>query len=199
VILNQQILSGVSSPATIARINETITTHSQTIFLVDSRHYQHHYEGVSLKLNMREAAALLQEPKDQPYSEDRAKDFALRITKSTGKPTYLTRGEQGIVVAVEDHATVIHGLRVTEPVDTVGAGDAVVAALAAAMATGATPVNAAVLANIAAMITVKKLKTTGTASAAEILAACENLQYVLPPMPIPGKRTGTQRHEENNV
>ena len=72
-------------------------------------------------------------------------------------------------------------MQVIEQVDPVGAGDAVVAALAAALAAGASPVHAAELANIAGMITVKKLKTTGTASAAEILAAAPALNYVFRP------------------
>jgi rfaE bifunctional protein kinase chain/domain len=190
VILNQQISSGVSSPATIARINALIAKHPETIFLVDSRHYQHHYEGASLKLNMSEAAELLGEPMEGAATEHRARDFALRISQSTGKPTFLTRGELGIVVAVGEQAIVIPGLKVAGPIDTVGAGDAVVAALAAAMAAGSNPVSAAVFANIAAMITVKKLKTTGTASAAEIEAAAENLHYVFPPKPGVGAEMG---------
>lgn len=184
VILNQQILAGVTLPATISRINKMIARYPQTIFLVDSRHHQHHYVGGSLKLNMDEAADLLQERKDQNYSENRARDFALRISRDTGKPTFLTRGELGIIVAADGKVTVIPGLKVTEPVDTVGAGDAVVAAVAAAMATGSNPVSASVLANIAAMITVKKLKMTGTASAAEILAAAEDLHNAFAAEPV---------------
>jgi len=190
VILNQQKQAGITSPSTISRINEMIAKHPQTIYLVDSRHYQHHYIGASLKLNMIEAADFLQEGKDQIHTEDRAKDLALRISDTTGKPTFLTRGEFGIVVAAEKEVTVIPGLKVSEPIDTVGAGDAVVAALAAAMATGSNPVSASVFANIAAMITVKKLKTTGTASAAEIVAASENPQYMFSPKFILGMTSG---------
>jgi rfaE bifunctional protein kinase chain/domain len=190
VILNQQKRPGITSPSTITRINEMIAKYPQTIYLVDSRHYQDHYMGASLKLNMIEAAELLQEGKERVHSEDRAKNFALRINNATGKPTFLTRGEFGIVVAVEKEVTVIPGLKVTEPIDTVGAGDAVVAALAAAMASGSNAVSAAVFANIAAMITVKKLKTTGTASAMEILEASENLQYVVAPNQISGMTSG---------
>lgn len=184
VILNQQIPAGITSPTTILRINQMIEKNPQTIFLVDSRHYQKYYKGASLKLNMSEAAALLHERKEQIHTVDQAKVISLRISETTGKPTFLTRGELGIVVAVEDQSTVIPGLKVSEPIDTVGAGDAVVAAVAAAMAAGSDPVAASVFANIAAMITVKQLKTTGTASAAEIMDAAQNLQYVFPPASI---------------
>ena len=200
VILNQQISSGVSSPATIARINSMIARYPRVIFLVDSRHYQHHYTGASLKLNMSEAADLLDERKDQIHSAERAQNFALRISKRTGKPTFLTCGKHGIVVAVEGKAIAIPGLKITGPIDTVGAGDAVVAAVAAAMAGGIDPVSASRFANLVAMITVQKLKTTGTASVAEILSAAANVEYTAAPAPIAGATIGVvARPEEGHA
>jgi rfaE bifunctional protein kinase chain/domain len=169
VILNQQVPGGLSRPETIARLNTMIAQHTETLFLVDARHHPEKYRGAVLKLNMSEAARLLREPHDA--SDARAVEFARRISQRTGKPAFLTRGELGIAVAVEDEVTLIAGLKVDEPIDTVGAGDAVVAAVAASLAAGATPVEAATLANIAAAITVKKLQMTGTASAQEILEA----------------------------
>jgi rfaE bifunctional protein kinase chain/domain len=181
VILNQQIPAGLSSPAMIERINKMIAAHPEIIFLVDARHYPEKYVGATLKLNMSEAARLLNEDCGIAVTEARAKYFAKLISEKSGKPAFLTRGELGLVVAAEGETTLIPGLQVIEQVDPVGAGDAVVAALAAALAAGATPIRAAVMANIAGMITVKKLQTTGTASAAEILAAAPTLNYVFWP------------------
>jgi len=59
-----------------------------------------------------------------------------------------------------------------EVFDVTGAGDTVIATLAAAMAAGASMTEAAVLANHAAGIVVGKLGTA-TASAAEILGSFE--------------------------
>jgi len=181
VILNQQFPTGLSSMDTIAQINQIVDAHPETIFLVDARHYADQYRGSALKLNMSEAAELLGESKEDFATETGAINLAARISCKTGRPAFLTRGELGIVVAIHDQATVIPGLQVIESTDAVGAGDAVVAGLAASLATGASPVQAAALANIAAMITVKKLNTTGTASAMEILAATECLNYVFLP------------------
>jgi len=181
VILNQQVPGGLSSPATIHRINEIVARYPRTTFLVDARHHPEEYTGAALKLNMREAAVLLHEDEERPASDARTKEFALRISEKVGKPAFLTRGELGIAVAVEGEVTLIPGLEVIERIDTVGAGDAVVAALAASLAAGASPVRAATLANIAAMITVKKLQATGTASAAEILRSNAELNYVFEP------------------
>lgn len=181
VILNQQIPAGVSRPAVIERINKVIAAHPKVMFVVDARHYPEHYKGTAMKLNMSEAARLLGEANAEAFSEIQAKDFALRISQKTGKPAFITRGEHGLVVAANGETTVVPGIQVLQQVDPVGAGDAVVSALAAALAAGATPATAAVLANVAAMITVKKLQTTGTASPAEIMAAVPELNYIFRP------------------
>jgi phosphoglycolate phosphatase-like HAD superfamily hydrolase len=65
-----------------------------------------------------------------------------------------------------------------EKTDPVGAGDTVVAALAAALGSGQDPWTAAKLANLAASITVRKLHATGTAMQTEILAVGPEPDYV---------------------
>jgi rfaE bifunctional protein kinase chain/domain len=181
VVLNQQVPGGVSSPALIKRINELIAAYPKVTFLADSRHYPGDYEGAALKLNMSEATRLLKEESTGTGSDERARDIALRVNQKTGKPFFLTRGERGLAVALDGQATLIPGLQVIESADPVGAGDAVVAALAAGLAVGAPAFAAAALANAAAMITVKKVRTTGTASSSEILAAIPDLNYIFSP------------------
>jgi len=181
VVLNQQIPGGLTSPAMIERINKVIAANPKVIFLVDSRHYPEKYKGAAMKVNMSEAARLLGEDAESSFSEVRAKDFAQRISRNSGKPAFITRGDLGLVVSADGATTIIPGLQIIEQVDPVGAGDTVVSALAASLAVGASPVKAAELANIAAMITVKKLQTTGTASPAEILAAIPGLNYIFRP------------------
>lgn len=181
VILNQQIPGGVSSPAVIERINKVIAAHPKVTFVVDSRHYPEMYKGAAMKINMSEAARLLGEDQTQMFTEPQARDFALRISQKSGKPAFITRGEHGLVVAANGETTVVPGIQVLEQTDPVGAGDATVSALTASLAAGATPARAAVLANVAAMITVKKLQTTGTASPAEIMAAVPELNYIFRP------------------
>lgn len=175
VVLNQQIARGISSPATIESINGIIERHPGVIFLVDARDNGRLYRGAVLKLNLREAAHRLGMEQRQTPAEEWAKILATQISQETGRPTFLTRGDAGIVVSVDGRAVAIPGLKVSGRTDAVGAGDAVVASLAAALAAGAPPVLAATLANIAAAVTVKKIQTTGTATVAEILGESENL------------------------
>lgn len=181
IVLNQQVPSGLCSMKLIKKINEVVARHPAKLFIVDSRHRPEQFEKVALKLNMAEAAKLLHEDPAQDMFDDRAREFALRISRRTQKPVFLTRGELGLAVAVADQVTLIPGLQVLEQTDTVGAGDTVVAALAASLAGGASPVEAGTLANIAATVTVKKLKMTGTASVEEILSAAREPNYVFNP------------------
>ena len=80
----------------------------------------------------------------------------------------ITRGEQGMMLVEGNRDPVFVETAAREVYDVTGAGDTVVATLAAALAAGASMTEAAVLANQAAGIVVGKLGTA-TASAQEIL------------------------------
>ena len=181
VVLNQQIYRGVSSLPLIEHMNQVIAGYPETLFLVDARHRPDLYRGAVLKLNVAEAARFLQEPSQDSAETETVKSFAARISQRTGKPTFLTRAERGIVVADGDETHEIPGIQILEKTDTVGAGDTVVAALAAALGSGQDPRTAAKLANLTASITVRKLRTTGMATQAEILAAGPEPDYIFEP------------------
>lgn len=181
VVLNQQIPRGVSSLSVIERINRVIADHPKTQFLVDARHRPDLYQKGVLKLNSQEAARFLGEPIEDFISAEKAKEYARRIAHKTGKPAFLTRGEQGILVAHGDQIDEIPGIQVIEKTDPVGAGDTVVATIAAVLGSGQPPAIAARMANIAASITVRKLQTTGTATPAEILAVGPEPDYIYEP------------------
>ena len=82
----------------------------------------------------------------------------------------ITRGEQGMMLVEGDGSPVYVGTAAREVYDVTGAGDTVIATLAAAVAAGATLVEAAMLANHAAGIVVGKLGTA-TATAEELIAS----------------------------
>jgi rfaE bifunctional protein kinase chain/domain len=169
VVLNQQVPTGLSNPSVIEEINEVIRKHPDTAFVVDARHHSDLFRGAVLKLNMREAADFLKDPTDT-FSAEKARDLGRLISKRTGKTTFLTQGERGIIVADGDLVHEIPGIQVGPTIDPVGAGDTVVAAIAAGLGSRQSAIDVAKLANIAAAITVQKLQTTGTATPAEILA-----------------------------
>ena len=169
IVLNQQIPTGLSNPSVIRQINHVIARHPDTTFLVDARHHPDIYKGAVLKLNTREAADFLNYPMED-FSADKARAMALRISEQTGQVIFLTRGERGIIVADRTAVHEIPGIQIAAKTDPVGAGDSVVAAIAAGLGSGQQPSLVARLANIAAAVTVRKLQTTGTATPAEIIA-----------------------------
>jgi rfaE bifunctional protein kinase chain/domain len=181
VVLNQQIPRGVSSLTVIERINHVIASHPDTHFVVDARHRPDLYRGAVLKLNVQEAARFLSEPIEDSVSTAKAKDFARLISRAMDKTVFLTRGERGILVADGELVDEIPGIQIIEKTDPVGAGDTVVAALAAVLGSRQDASIAARLANIAASITVRKLQTTGTATPAEIFAVGPEPDYIYEP------------------
>ena len=84
----------------------------------------------------------------------------------------VTRGDRGMMLVEGERDPVFVKTAAREVFDVTGAGDTVIATLAAAMAAGASMTEAAVLANHAAGIVVGKLGTA-TASAEEVLGSFE--------------------------
>lgn len=82
----------------------------------------------------------------------------------------ITRGEQGMTLVRPDHKEMHLPARAREVFDVTGAGDTVIASLAAAMAAGETLPAATGLANLAASVVVGKLGTA-TLSAPELRGA----------------------------
>ncbi|MBT7308950.1 MAG: bifunctional D-glycero-beta-D-manno-heptose-7-phosphate kinase/D-glycero-beta-D-manno-heptose 1-phosphate adenylyltransferase HldE [Gammaproteobacteria bacterium] len=87
----------------------------------------------------------------------------------------VTRGEAGMTLLCEGEGPFHHPTHAREVYDVTGAGDTVIATLAAGLAAGATKQNAVVTANLAAGIVVGKLGTA-TTSVAELQQAIHDPQ-----------------------
>ena len=171
IILNQQLPGGLGTPDMIERINKVAADHARRCrFIVDSRDRAELYRGVMLKVNEHEAARIVGSPRplDEPIDSRQARRLAGELFERTKQPVFVTRGKNGIIVASQSGLTEIPGIQILEQIDTVGAGDTAVAALAAVTAGGGDVVWAAGIANIAASVTVRKIRTTGTATIKEI-------------------------------
>lgn len=183
VILNQQIPRGLSIEPMIERINAVIASHPHCRFIADSRHRGERYRGASLKLNSHEAARLCGRPRgqDERVSHDECVVMARQLQHASGQSVFITRGDNGMVIATGRSVDSVPGIQIIERIDPVGAGDTVISALAAALAVGADEVTAARLANIAASITVRKIQVTGTAAPEEVRAVGPEPDYVYLP------------------
>jgi sugar/nucleoside kinase (ribokinase family) len=121
-------------------------------------------------MNAHEAAQMCGDPRPLEDEIDRqdCERFAVRIAERTEHPVFVTRGRHGILVADGQGVHDVSAVEVAGPTDPVGAGDVVTACVAAALGAGEGPVPAARLAVLAAAVTVRKLRVTGTATPDEI-------------------------------
>ena len=140
------------------------------IFIADSRERIGLYRGVMLKPNAREATRAIHP--EQVDTQDRADAEACgrALYQRCGQPVFLTQGADGITVFHADGPTHVPAVRVTGPIDIVGAGDATMAGIAAALCAGATVPEAAEIGCLAAAVTIRQIGTTGTASRQQIVS-----------------------------
>ncbi|MDT5061309.1 MAG: D-glycero-beta-D-manno-heptose-7-phosphate kinase [Acidobacteriota bacterium] len=105
----------------------------------------------------------------EDHSDEALKRAAHLIRERLGcESVLITRGERGMMLLESYHEPVYVETVAREIYDVTGAGDTVIATLAAALAAGASMLEAAILANHAAGIVVAKVGTA-TASAEELI------------------------------
>ncbi|HEX3997356.1 MAG TPA: PfkB family carbohydrate kinase [Pirellulales bacterium] len=146
------------------------TTHRDLLVLADSRRGLGSFPPLGFKMNAAELGRFSHPPSDISGADlDRIKQAAAALADSTERPVFVTLAERGIVGAIKgrpaEHAA---AFPLRGPIDVVGAGDAVTAALAASLAAGAELREAMELAMAAASLVVHQLGTTGTATVEEM-------------------------------
>jgi rfaE bifunctional protein kinase chain/domain len=140
-------------------------TKGDKLILADSRDRIGSFRSMTLKPNRTEC---LLAAKRIGVDTEKTSDGATALAKHSGRTVFCTDGAEGIWVADRDHVQLVPGVKVIGPIDIVGAGDATAAALACALAAGASNHEAAGFGNWVASITVQKIGTTGTATWEEI-------------------------------
>ena len=129
--------------------------------IVDSRDRIGLYENVIIKPNEVEASTAANNCADY-------KACAEQLYKKTNRDVIITLGAQGCMTYDgEKHANIPAFYKDGE-IDICGAGDTFMAAVASALASGADMIDACKFGNAASLITVHKLRTTGTATRDEV-------------------------------
>ncbi len=95
------------------------------------------------------------------------------LQASGGRAVCITLAERGALLCTPTGAQHIASRSVAGPTDAVGAGDAFMAALTAALCAGAEEHEAVELGNLAASITVAQMGTTGSANCVQLLGGVE--------------------------
>jgi rfaE bifunctional protein kinase chain/domain len=183
VIVNQQLPRGWCDEARATAMAKELNRAWPRRHIVDSRDFARCFDDNCRKLNEREASKLIgkQIERDEILGDDEAHALGATLSKSSGETQFLTRGARGLMACDRGAVTAIPGVFILGPIDSVGAGDAVNATLAACLSAGIDKVQAACLANLAASVTVQKLKQTGTANEEELVQAASKVAYVYRP------------------
>jgi len=174
LIVNQQLPRPLISASLIGKVNSLAGRFRDKVLVVDSRENIGDYQGMILKFNgeslikMRRGVETLEA--EDSIGRDEIVEALEALFSSYGKPVIITRGKRGCLIYERGRIDEVPGVMVTGPVDPVGAGDTMLAALTAALAAGVDIRDAAMLGNFAASVTVSKLRQTGTATQAEIMA-----------------------------
>ncbi|HVP90514.1 MAG TPA: PfkB family carbohydrate kinase [Terriglobales bacterium] len=158
---------GVVTTRVRARLAEIGRLHPEKVIWADSRSRSGLFRNVVIKVNAREALKRAFRPgANEPEDADVVRAMA-GLRARTGRPVFVTAGTRGVWVS-DPAPDLVRAVRVPEPTDPTGAGDSATAGALLALCAGATPPEAALVANLVASITVQQLATTGTARPDEL-------------------------------
>jgi bifunctional ADP-heptose synthase (sugar kinase/adenylyltransferase) len=132
------------------------------IFWADSRCRIGKFRNVMIKINAVEAVKETLPNCAGATGDDIIIRAVSELRARTGRPVFVTAGHAGIWIS-DPEPRLVRGVKVEEPTDPTGAGDSATAGAVLALCSGATPQEAAEVANLVASITVQQLATTGTA------------------------------------
>ncbi len=193
LIFNQQVTGSINNPSFIEKVNALFIKYPNAIVLLDSRHFNDKIFNTYRKTNDSEISALAGQPISHQESVplQGINNFGNQLFNNTQKPIFVTCGERGILSFDAHGSHYIPGMQLQGKLDTVGAGDTTLSALALCLATGTSVKDAAIFANFAAAVTVQKRYTTGTANAEEITAISQAPNYIYNPDLAVNERSAT--------
>ncbi|MBM3876227.1 MAG: carbohydrate kinase [Verrucomicrobia bacterium] len=171
VVLDQVNVAdtGVVTTALLGALQTALERYPVKTVIGDSRRSLRGWPDVMLKMNAAELAALTGMAATSNMADFCA--VARKLAHTHGRNVFVTLSERGIIGATPaGEVAHVAAPPARGPIDVVGAGDAVTANLAAALAAGATLRESLELAMAAASIVVHQLGTTGTAGVEQIRA-----------------------------
>ena len=159
--------TGVLAGGVLDALGQIRHENPDLLMLADSRRGPGHFPAVGLKMNREEFAVLTGQAADMRLPE--LCSAVGRLAADRGQAVFVSLSEDGIAGAKPgERPEHVSCLPVRGEIDIVGAGDAVMANLAMALAAGAENGEAMRLAMAAASVVVHQLGTTGTASLQDI-------------------------------
>lgn len=165
-----------------ARVREHLSSvarqHPQVLFWADSRRFIRLYRNVMIKANQFEALDRHNPAVGEEIPLEALRALVPSLQRDMGATVFVTCADRGILTTrsarrdiTEADLVLVPAVRVEGPIDPTGAGDSATSGAVLALASGATPAEAALIANLVASVTVQQLGTTGTASPDQVRAA----------------------------
>jgi sugar/nucleoside kinase (ribokinase family)/phosphoglycolate phosphatase-like HAD superfamily hydrolase len=177
-IINEQVRSGFHSPVFQKKLQGLIDSHPDKLWFCDCRNLNDVYRKTIHKLNDREALSLYcSAHPDKGKEEEDLRKVITWLYGRWGKTVVVTRGSRGALAFDGKEFYEIPGIHIVNPIDTVGAGDAFLAAFAFAQCSGLSVQESIELGNFAAGVSVQKIYRTGRPEPAEIEAIGESPDY----------------------
>lgn len=170
IVEDQMTLNGVVTERIRSDLIQFAKRNPEKVFVVDSRERIGLFTDMVLKPNRMEAVrAVWQSRNPNEVDMDQLLEAGKELQRRVNRPVYVTLSENGALVITSSSHHHVPAVPTKPPIDPVGAGDTFISALGASLAVGSLPVEACIIANLAAAVILKKLNTTGTASPQEIL------------------------------
>ena len=171
VIISQQIAGSLFVDEFIEKLLILINKFCDTLFIVDSRHNSGDFPSAILKLNDFTAESIVDNttPNGVGVTRENAIKTAKTLCKKLKKTIFITRGINGCILVDEGVIKEIPSIKITGKIDTVGAGDSMLAGICIGLVSGQDAYNSACLGNLAAAVSIQKLYQTGTVSPEELL------------------------------
>ena len=164
---------GVITDRVRGSLADLAATHSEVVFLADSRTRIGQFQNIALKPNRYEAAIAVQGETPPAVPQAVAESCGRELAARTGRPVFVTLDAEGISVCTAASSTHVPTVPPGEPIDIAGAGDSTAAGIVCSLCCGASLAEAALIGNIAASVTIQQIGTTGTATHGQILAQFE--------------------------
>ncbi len=172
VVVSDQVQErnfGVITDKVRETLNQLAKEHPDKIFYADSRERIGEFQNFVIKPNRYEAAKAVHGEWHGSVSVEQAAAFGKALFDRNRKPVFVTVGEHGILVFCNDGAWHVPAVPVSGEIDIVGAGDSVTGGIVPTLCLGAHPVEAAIIGNLVASITIQQIGVTGTATPSQVL------------------------------
>ncbi len=172
---------GVITDAVREELSALAQRHPDMVIIADSRTRIAEYSDLWIKPNQFEARAALRGTEAASLTMEETASIGAELLKRSHRPLFITLAEKGMLCVEPEAVHHVPTMEQTGSTDIVGAGDSVMAGIVLSLCSGAAPVEAAIVGNIVASITVQQIGVTGTATRDQVMERFREAGYQFQP------------------